>query len=117
MTRFPFEVPFEQIQASIDEYVSTIFSTLESEFLILPKGLGFIEYPVFEGGYEALKRATLGFTNITPPALSNAVSESPISLVVLRTILGFTPSEWAYITTQRTGSIPCFLGLNNRPPC
>ena len=27
----------------------------------LPKGPGFIEYPVFERGYEALKRATRDF--------------------------------------------------------
>lgn len=38
MARFPFEVPFDLVQASIDDYVSVIFSTLESEFLILPKG-------------------------------------------------------------------------------
>jgi len=55
MARFPFEVPFEQVQDGIDEYVSVIFSSLESEFLILPKGQGYIEYAVFEAGYEALK--------------------------------------------------------------
>ncbi len=26
----------------------------------------------------------------------------PIALIVLRTMLGFTPPEWAYITSQRT---------------
>lgn len=26
----------------------------------------------------------------------------PIALIVLRTMLGFTPPEWAYVTTQRT---------------
>jgi hypothetical protein len=103
MATFSFEVPFDQVQASIDEYVSAIFSSLESEFLILPKGQGFIEYAVFEMGYEALKRATSGFTDITSPLLFDVVSESSISLIVLRTILGFTPSEWAYIATQRTG--------------
>jgi len=30
------------------------------------------------------------------------VSE-PISIVVLRSMLGFTPPEWGYVTTQRTG--------------
>lgn len=103
MARFPFEVPFDLVQASIDDYVSVIFSTLESEFLILPKGQGFIEYAVFEAGYEALKRATSGFTNITASTILDVASESPISLIVLRTMLGFTPPEWAYIATQRTG--------------
>ena len=27
----------------------------------------------------------------------------PISIVVLRSMLGFTPPEWGYVTTQRTG--------------
>jgi hypothetical protein len=103
MARFPFEVPFDQVQANIDDYVSTIFSLLESEFLILPKGQGFIEYAVFETGYEALKRATSGFTNITAPLIFEAASESPIAIIVLRTMLGFTPPAWAYITAQRTG--------------
>jgi hypothetical protein len=103
MARFPFEVPFDQVQANIDDYVSTIFSSLESEFLILPKGQGFIEYAVFETGYEALKRATSGFTNITAPLIFEAASESPIAIIVLRTMLGFSPPEWAYITAQRTG--------------
>ena len=50
---FPFEVAFDQVLASIDGYISVIFSSLESEFLILPKGQGFIEYSVFETEYEA----------------------------------------------------------------
>jgi hypothetical protein len=32
-----------------------------------------------------------------------AVSEAPIAFIVFRTILGFTPPEWAYITTEDTG--------------
>jgi hypothetical protein len=100
---FPFEIAFDQVLAGIDRYVSVIFSSLESEFLILPKGQGFIEYVVFETGYEALKRATAGFTTITTDTPLHAASESPITLIVLRTILGLTPPEWAYITAQRTG--------------
>jgi hypothetical protein len=33
---------------------------------------------------------------------SVAISE-PVSIVVLRTMLGFTPPEWGYVTAQRTG--------------
>ena len=102
MAIFPFEVPFEQVQADPDTYVMAIFSCLESEFLVLPKGYGFVEYPVFETGYEALKRATAAFTMVTPAAVYPVVADTPIALVVLRTMLGFTPPEWAYITTQRT---------------
>lgn len=103
MTKFPFEVPFDEVRAHIDEHVSAVFSCLESEFLIMPKGTGFIEYAVFETGYEALKKATQQFTDITTNTLLVAVIEVPVSLLVLRTILGFTPPEWAYVSTQRTG--------------
>ena len=58
---------------------------------------------MFEMGYEVLKRATLGFTNITAATIFDVASEAPISLIVLRTMIGFTPPEWAYITTRRTG--------------
>ena len=62
----PFEVPFADVQANIDGYVDEVFSSLRSEFMAMPKGEGFIDYPVFEAGYEALKRATGGSAPLTP---------------------------------------------------
>jgi hypothetical protein len=102
---FPFEVSFEHIQANPDVYIEAIFASLVSDFLVLPRGLGFVEYPVFESGYEALKQATTGFREVTPATLEAVVIDMPIVLIVLRMLLGFTPSEWAYIATQRTGVI------------
>lgn len=99
---FPFEVDFNEVQENIDIYIDELFSCLESEFLIMPKGPGFVEYPVFEKGYEALKRATGNFQELSYDEVSNIVFQLPISLIVLRAMLGFTPPEWAYITTQRT---------------
>ena|SRR5438094_5807878 len=60
-TKYPFEVSYEEIEAAPEPFISAIFSCLESEFLILPKGDGFVEYPVFEQAYETLKRTTGGF--------------------------------------------------------
>lgn len=102
-TIYPFEVPFEQVQESTDRYISAVFSCLESEFLVMPKGAGFVEYPIFEGGYEKLKQATSGFTDMSAPTLLQVASQTPISIVVLRAMLGFTPPEWAYVATRRTG--------------
>lgn len=99
----PFEVSFEYIQAHPEAYIQTIFASLVSEFLVMPRGRGFIEYPVFEYGYEALKRATAGFREVTPTTLEAAVTDTPMALIVLRAMLGFTPPEWAYMATQRTG--------------
>ncbi len=99
---FPFEVPFEEIAGHLDAYVDEVFGALQSEFLTLPKGAGFVEYPVFEQGYEALKRTTGGFRTLEPEAVMQTVLQQPIALIVLRTMLGFTPPELAYVTTQRT---------------
>lgn len=104
MPKFPFELPLEEIQKDPDRYVDAVFSCLESEFLVMPKGAGFVEYPVFEHGYEALKAATKSFTELEPEKVFSITVSNPISIVVLRTILGFTPPEWGYLTSQRTGT-------------
>ena len=38
MPTFPFEVSYEDILRNPDSYVDAVFSCLESEFLIMPKG-------------------------------------------------------------------------------
>lgn len=100
---FPFKDPFELVQSDPENYIDATFSSLESTFLTMPRGDSFIEYPTFEEGYEVLKRATRGFQEISPESVAAAVYDTPVSFIVLRAILGFTPPEWAYVTTQRTG--------------
>ena len=34
----------------------------------------------------------------------DAIRRAPVALIVLRTMLGFTPPEWAYVTSQRRGT-------------
>jgi hypothetical protein len=103
MPTFPFEVGIDEILKNSEQYVDAVFSCLESEFLVMPKGPGFVEYPVFERGYEALKAATRGFSQLELISVLSAALSEPISIVVLRTMLGFTPPEWGYVTEQRTG--------------
>ena len=100
---FPFEVGFDEVRSNLDACVDAVFGCLESEFLVMPKGDGFVEFPDFENGYEALKRATGSFREVTPGTVAPVVFETPIALVVLRCMLGFTPSEWAYHTSRHTG--------------
>lgn len=100
---FAFEVPFEEVESSFEDYIAAVFSSLGSEFLVLPKGPGFIEYAVFQNGYEALKRATADFKNVTVSTLLSAANDAPMSVIVVRTMLGFTPPEWAFVSTQHTG--------------
>lgn len=103
MPTFPFEVSLDVILQNPESYVDAVFSCLESEFLVLPKGAGFVEYPVFERGYEALKAATEGFSKLDLDRIFPITVSEPIAIVVLRAMLGFTPPEWGYVTTQRTG--------------
>jgi hypothetical protein len=101
--KFPFEVSFAEVIAAPEQFIDTVFSSLASEFLIMPKGEGFVEYSDFARGYEELKRVTAGFIHLDPQQVLPVVSRSPICFIVLRAMLGFTPSELAYVTAQRTG--------------
>jgi hypothetical protein len=101
--KYPFEVPWKEVAANLPEFVGVICESLESEFLTLGKGEGFVDYPTFERAYEALKRATNGFCTIDPTRVLATVKATPLSLCVIRTMLGFTPPEWAYVATQHTG--------------
>ena len=100
---FPYEVDFSEIEVDLDTYIDAVFGALESGFLVMPKGDGFVEFPVFDAGYEALKRATGGFRKVHADRVVPVVMEWPICLIVLRCVLGFTPSEWAYHATVSTG--------------
>ncbi|MBI3882347.1 MAG: hypothetical protein HY301_20100 [Verrucomicrobia bacterium] len=101
--KYPFEAPFSEIEAAPEPFVAAVFSSLASEFLTLPKGEGFVDYAPFEAGYEALKKATSGFAALPRTEVVKCVIEVPIAFVVLRSMLGFTPPEWAYVAAQRSG--------------
>lgn len=102
MAQYGFEVSYAELKANPDLYVSAIFAALESDFLIMPKGQGFIEYPVFEQGYEVLKQVTENFRNISLETIYKAAVKKPVAIIVLRSMLGFTPPEWAYMASRKT---------------
>jgi hypothetical protein len=97
-----FEADYSDPSLSFDPLVDEVFAELKSAFLEMPRGEGFIDYATFERGYQALKRATGDFETVTPATVESAIAEAPIAFIVFRTILGFTPPEWAYITTETT---------------
>lgn len=98
-----FDANYRDPELAIDSLIDEVFSELKSSFLQMPRGEGFIDYATFEKGYEALKRSTDAFANISTATIGAAVAAVPISLIVFRTILGFTPPEWAYVATEMTG--------------
>jgi hypothetical protein len=97
-----FDADYGDPSLSFEPLIDEVFAELKSSFLEMPRGEGFIDYGTFEKGYQALKRATKGFENLTTETVEAAVAEAPIAFIVFRAILGFTPPEWAYITTENT---------------
>jgi hypothetical protein len=102
--KYPFDVPYAEIEASADVFIDAIFATLQSSFLLLPRGPGFVTYPDFQQAYEALKRHTAGFTVIEPMNVMAALKENTLAFIVLRSILGFTPPELAYVATKMSNA-------------
>lgn len=98
-----FDLDYRKPKIDWDPIVDEVFSELKSSFIEMPKGEGFIEYATFERGYQALKRQTDAFVKVTPDNVMSAVRKAPIAFIVFRCILGFSPPEWAYLTTELTG--------------
>jgi hypothetical protein len=87
----PFEVTPDHLREHLEEMVDSIFADLQSQFLVLPKGAGFVEYRDFQDAYEVLKRHTAAFSTFTEETVWAALREDALAFLVLRTILGFTP--------------------------
>jgi hypothetical protein len=98
-----FEANYGDPALPFDPLVDEVFAELKSTFLEMPRGDGFVDYATFERGYQALKRSTDAFANVTPAAVGAAIEAAPVAFIVFRAILGFTPPEWAYVTTEMTG--------------
>ena len=102
-TRYPFEVPYAEIEADVDVFIDAVFDTLQSSFLLLPRGPGFVTYPEFQQAYETLKQRTAGFVKMEPESVMEALREDALAFIVLRAMLGFTPPELAYIASRESG--------------
>lgn len=103
----PFGVDVDYLQSHLDEMVDATFADLESQFLVLPKGPNFVEYRDFQNAYEVLKRHTAGFSDFNDATVLAALRDDSLSCVVLRTILGMTPPEWADLArSEKGGDIP-----------
>ncbi len=98
-----FDIDYSDPSVVWEPLVNEVFDELKSSFLEMPRGEGFIDYRTFEAGYQTLKRYTNAFERVTADTVHAAVREAPISLIVFRCILGFTPPEWAYVTTEIAG--------------
>lgn len=105
--RFPFEASFPEVADRIEYYVKQVFAALASDpltgFLVLPRGSGYVSYEAFVRGYRALAEATVAFRDLDDDVVLRTVLSEPMALIVLRSMLGLSPPEWASVTTTRTG--------------
>lgn len=99
----PFEVSRAYLAKHIDVMVSTTFGDLQSQFLFLPRGSNFVEYPRFQDAYEVLKKHTSGFTKWNVDAVRRALRQDGLVFLVIRTILGMSPPEWADLARSELG--------------
>ena len=100
-----FDADYTNQDLAFEPLVDEVFPELRSTFIGMPRGEGFVDYATFEQGYQARKRATDAFANVTPATIEAAVAATPISFIVFRAILGFTPPEWVCVTTEMTGVV------------
>ena len=60
-----FDADYGDPALSFDPLVDEVFGELKSTFLEMPRGDGFVDYAAFEKGYQALKRETAAFSDVT----------------------------------------------------
>jgi hypothetical protein len=100
----PFEVDLAHLNSHLDEMVESVFSDLQSQFLVLPRGNNLVTYGAFQAAYEVLKRHTSAFAIVSEETIWDALRENALALLVLRTILGVSPPEWADLARSERGS-------------
>lgn len=100
MTRYPFEVPYTEVETDFGVFIDAVFDALQSSFLLLPRGPGFALCQDFQQAYEVLKRHTAGFAAFESQEAMEALKEDGLAFVVLRTMSGFSPPELAHIAAK-----------------
>ena len=76
----PYLATTSEIEHDLEAYVDAVYASLESQFLVLPRGRSFIEYPRFQEAYETLKKATRDFRELQPTRVWDALLADSLSL-------------------------------------
>lgn len=98
--RFPFEMDADELPDHLDGLVDIVWDSLQSNFLTLPRGPGFVDYEHFAAAYDELLRSTQRFADFRLDTVWKAFEQDPLVFVVIRTILGMSPTEWAFLTSR-----------------
>lgn len=97
-----FEATTDQVYTHMDFYVDTFMGSLQSFFLVMPKAGVFVGFERFQQAYQTLTETTARFDKLSVERVSRALRTDSLILVVLRTMLGFSPPEFARLATATT---------------
>jgi len=107
LPQHPFEVGSDYLASHIDEMVDVTFADIQSQFLVMPRGQNFIEFGSFQDAYETLKQETDAFARFNDETVWKALQHNALVFVVVRTILGVSPPEWAELAkAERDVDVP-----------
>ncbi len=90
----------QQIPAQYHARAESILDTLQSYFVDMPRGTGFLDSSDFKTSFERLRTDTSQGMDFTPATVLDAVRNDSRTWVVLRTIAGVTPPEAAALTME-----------------
>jgi hypothetical protein len=77
-----------------------VFDSLQSYFVEMPKGDGFLEGPSFHRAFEAFRRATDDGSDLSTSSVLDAIREDSRTWIVLRAIAGVSPPEAASLAME-----------------
>lgn len=100
----PFDLAGEDLSVRLEEMVDITMADLSSEFLLMPRGNGFLNYADFREAFEVLKRHLIAFSEFSEGNAMEAVLENSRVICVLRSMLGMTPPEWAELARVEQGA-------------
>ena len=101
------------LQAAIDPAhlarARGVLDTLQSFFLEMPRTASFCERQDFQKGYDAVREETGDGAHLTGEALLRAIGREPRAWLVLRSIVGMSPGEAAYLAIEEASARGDFL--------
>jgi hypothetical protein len=104
--------PARPLPGVIPEYVeraNAVLDTLQSFFIEMPRGISFCERHDFEQGYEAFRQETRDGADFSGEAVLRAIAKDPRAWTVLRSIVGLSPGEAAWVAIKEAERRGTFL--------
>jgi hypothetical protein len=93
------------------ERANAVIDTLQSFFIEMPRGNSFCERDDFEQGYEAFRQETRDGSDLSGDAILRAIAKDPRAWTVLRSIVGLSPGEAAWVAIEEAQAQGTFLAV------